>query len=584
MKKNILLITAFTLLVLFVFTTCEWFPYYANYYLPHKDNNTGLSGTLTVSERTPVVGDTIIATYTPTPDETGPFTYEWFYEQSPGNWVAVTSTHGATSATNTANDTITPTTAGKYKVRVTDTSTGRSAEEEITVTPVPPLQGTIDVDQRTRNVLVDTAIATYTPVAGENGPFTYAWEILFEGVWHPVDDTIAIVSTSVPGKTNDSITPKSPGTYRVIVKDEDTGRTKVDTLTVTATGHAGNLYLHPDLINPILNSNVTTAVAYVNNPANNSSGQVYTLRVHRDDTVDSSSISYWSGAVYTAAVMEDNARLTIEGIGGVRTITHNGGADHCMFIIDGTSSLTLGNNITLQGHQNGTQNLVMLNDGEFIMKGNSRITGHKITNYWPSLVAVWGGHFTMEDNAVITGNEGLPLQPTPAQYSTASGGVTVGYGTFTMNGGSITGNSPFDVTVLGDATFELSGNSNIGKLTLNGVRSLSTDYAQISATGSFTGSIGELNLWYDASVSPALLTLAEIQTAWMEVTGVVIGSASSNITSVLNRINSLGSFISRLDRGEINEPIASTHHICNNAAGGNHGRLIAGTKASCGCP
>jgi len=139
---------------------------------------------------------------------------------------------------------------------------------------------------------------------------------------------------------------------------------------------------------------VAAAVAHVNdNPG------TFTLLVGADVTVDTATTS-----------LAENVHLTVEGIGGRRTITRSGNGS--LFTVNGANrSLTLGDNITLEGHS-GNNNLLV------------------------NVLA--GGSLTMNAGAWITGNT--------VSGSGTGGAVNVsGAGsTFTMNGGEIFGNTAND--------------------------------------------------------------------------------------------------------------------------------------------
>jgi len=72
-----------------------------------------------------------------------------------------------------------------------------------------------------------------------------------------------------------------------------------------------------------------------------------------------------------------NQIINIVGHGGMRTITHTGAANFNMFIIENpNASLTLENNITLQGKSENTVPLVTITNGNFTVGGNVKILGN----------------------------------------------------------------------------------------------------------------------------------------------------------------------------------------------------------------
>jgi len=125
--------------------------------------------------------------------------------------------------------------------------------------------------------------------------------------------------------------------------------------------------------------------------------------------------------------------IIMKGIGAVRTITLS--ASGSLFIIDSNVTLILDNNITLNGRSGNTASLVTINQGgAMVMNTGSKIAGNSAAS--SSSGGSYGGGgvyaagtFTM-NGGEISGN-------TSSYYG---GGVYV-KGTFTMNDGKISGNS-----------------------------------------------------------------------------------------------------------------------------------------------
>jgi len=137
-----------------------------------------------------------------------------------------------------------------------------------------------------------------------------------------------------------------------------------------------------------------------------------------------------------------NRELTIIGLGQERIITAPAGGAFRVAATysntNGGASLTLGENITIKGVDGMTANLIDVGSrGSLIMKNGSKITGFSTTAVDRYPVCVYGGgSFTM-DGGEISGN----TVDRGASHSSASAGVWIGRGTFTMNGGTITGNT-----------------------------------------------------------------------------------------------------------------------------------------------
>jgi len=141
---------------------------------------------------------------------------------------------------------------------------------------------------------------------------------------------------------------------------------------------------------------VPAAMAHVSNAENPGA---FTLLLGADVTL--------TGAAWTLA---ENVHLTVEGIGERRTITRSGNGT--LFTVTGEyRSLTLGYNITLEGHS-----------------GNNN----------PLVNVLAGGSLTMNAGAWITGNT-VSGSGVPGAVNVSGAGST-----FTMNGGKISGNTAND--------------------------------------------------------------------------------------------------------------------------------------------
>ncbi|MCL2229705.1 MAG: InlB B-repeat-containing protein [Treponema sp.] len=193
-----------------------------------------------------------------------------------------------------------------------------------------------------------------------------------------------------------------------------------------------------------------------------------------------------------------NQNITITGSGGMRTIDGSTiGTAVVMFTLNFTSaSLTLGNNITLQGRTNaGTAAVVNNTNGTFRMLEGSRITGHASSSATSAAVNITGASSVFEmSGGSIDGNNNT----IGATNTNATGGVYFTGGTFTMSGGSITGNtqgteaSDTYHAVTTANRFTMSGNASIGTLKLNATST--TAGATMSIGTGWTGNITTLNL------------------------------------------------------------------------------------------
>lgn len=189
---------------------------------------------------------------------------------------------------------------------------------------------------------------------------------------------------------------------------------------------------------PYINTGVTAndvaaAFIWVNNPTSSANGGYYTFLMDSSDSPPGSSLT------------DPNAKLSIIALNSVLTISLTSGT--CA--VQSGAELNIGNNITLQGNLSNTFALVDIWGGTFTMKSGSKITvngrcGVSLTGPATSAFNMEGGEIS---GIVATGLNG--------------GGVFVSSGTFTMTGGTITGNRAGDgcgvFVQFGGATFIRSG-------------------------------------------------------------------------------------------------------------------------------
>jgi uncharacterized repeat protein (TIGR02543 family) len=277
-------------------------------------------------------------------------------------------------------------------------------------------------------------------------------------------------------------------------------------------------------------NDIATSFLHINaNPG------TYTLLIDRD--------------ISSATQTLSSARhLTILGTGGERKITCIISATFLFNINNANASLTLGENITLIGPH--LFNCLSVQAGSLIMKAGSKITG---TSWESRGVTVTGinSSFTMEGGE-ISGHRG-------------GGGTSIGTGvfisnnaTFVMNGGMITNNSNHitssDVFIDHNAgTFTLSGNAEIGVLTLNKENNGANASVAIGAEG-FTGTV-TLNL---------RVLSGDVVAQWTQEVSVPTIIKNVTNTNVLSRFT-LGQFVNT------QQPISTNYRL--NLIG-NEARLV----------
>jgi uncharacterized repeat protein (TIGR02543 family) len=149
----------------------------------------------------------------------------------------------------------------------------------------------------------------------------------------------------------------------------------------------------------------------------------YIVEVEANESIGPNNLSYSS---------RTNIGITLIGTGAVRTVSLS--SNGTLFTVQDGVTLTLDNNITLQGRTSNNASLVRVNSGgTLVMNTGSRITGNRFTNssYYGGGVDV-AGRFTM-NGGEISGNHATDR----------GGGVNVdgNNAIFTMRGGVISGNS-----------------------------------------------------------------------------------------------------------------------------------------------
>jgi len=176
-----------------------------------------------------------------------------------------------------------------------------------------------------------------------------------------------------------------------------------------------------------------------------------------------------------------NFDLTIKGISNSK-IEFISAVNRSLFTINNPSAtLTLGENITLQGMLGGTNGLVTITNGTLVMESGSTITGHTGRG-----VHVNGGTFNMNGGTISkTG--------TDSNASNIGNGVYVSSGMFTMSGGTIsengnTGSSGGGVAVSNSGIFIM----NDGNITEN--KAPSGGGVHVSEGGKFYMNGGTISL------------------------------------------------------------------------------------------
>jgi len=182
----------------------------------------------------------------------------------------------------------------------------------------------------------------------------------------------------------------------------------------------------------------------------------YILEINANESIDSQKFEY-SG--------KRNITITVKGIGANRTLSNG------TFMVGSGIILILENNITLRG------SVYIETGGNLIMNNGSTVTG-KNRDYKANGVHVKGGTFTMNGgeisgndyHGVLVEEDGTFTMNNGTISSNTSGGVMVrfGNGTYTMSGGTISGNRGSGVGMFGTGTFTMSDGTISGNTASQG--------------------------------------------------------------------------------------------------------------------
>jgi len=146
-----------------------------------------------------------------------------------------------------------------------------------------------------------------------------------------------------------------------------------------------------------------------------------------------------------------NITIVLRGVGGNRTIRLSSNGN--MFTIRPNVTFILDTNITLQGHNGNEYLLVYIDGGTLRMNAGATISGNNNPGVGVGTQNGKSGTFIM-NGGTISGN--------------SSYGVSMRRGTFTMNGGTISGNSSPGVRVGEGTSFTLSNGTITGNTSSNG--------------------------------------------------------------------------------------------------------------------
>jgi hypothetical protein len=180
------------------------------------------------------------------------------------------------------------------------------------------------------------------------------------------------------------------------------------------------------------------------------SGGIYTLELSANESISPQTLSYSSKRDIT---------ILLRGIGSMRTISLSSNGN--LFKIGSGVTLILDNNILLQGRNNNTASLIQVNGGgNLIMNMGATITGNRTASYHGGGVFLYGGAFTM-NGGTISGNTAGGLCGGGGVYVQGDGRFT---GSFILNNGTISGNTAYSGggVFISSGSFSKTGGTNTG--------------------------------------------------------------------------------------------------------------------------
>jgi uncharacterized repeat protein (TIGR02543 family) len=189
----------------------------------------------------------------------------------------------------------------------------------------------------------------------------------------------------------------------------------------------GDIRVYAKWTSAVPGSTLQAALAWLDTNAED--GGEYAITVSAAETIAPKTLSYSGKRI----------SITLDGGTAERTVSLSDTGS--LFTLESGVTLTLDNNITLQGGDDNTASLVRINGGgTLVMNTGSKISGNRII---PSASASFGGGVYIDSNATFTMNDGtISGNTTPSPYSAGSygGGVYVSSGgTFTKLFGTIYG-------------------------------------------------------------------------------------------------------------------------------------------------
>ena len=297
-----------------------------------------------------------------------------------------------------------------------------------------------------------SAFASGTPMATPDAPTLIVGLKQLHVTWASVPGAseyeVYYGTTSTPTTLAGTITETSTiitelnigTTYYVRIRAKNSNGFSAYSNTVNEILGSPGLYRNGEKIG---NQNLSTSLSYIS--SNAVSGDEFAIVLGADESIAPTTLDYSNKTV----------GITLVGYGQERTI--NLASNGRMFTVNSGVTLTLDENITLVGRSENTDSVINCLGGSLVINKGSKISGNTALSSHGGGVYISGGTFTM-NGGIISGNT------TRNTNSVSGGGVCVSSGTFTMNGGTISGNT----AVYGGGVYISDGTFTMNEGTISG--------------------------------------------------------------------------------------------------------------------
>jgi uncharacterized repeat protein (TIGR02543 family) len=256
--------------------------------------------------------------------------------------------------------------------------------------------------------------------------------------------------------------PDNPTRSGYIFAGWYTGANGTGTQFTADTTVDGDITVYAKWASAVPGSTLQAALDWLD--ANAEEGGEYTIVLSADETIGPKILSYGPDSLIYP---KKKVSITLKGDTAERTVSLSGTGS--LFTLDSGATLILDNNITLQGQDENTDSLVQVNrGGTLVMNAGSKITGNRIA---PSDSSSRGGGVYVSYNATFTMTGGTISGNTALSTTLSYGGGVYAMGTFTMTGGTISGNFAIATTLFSSGggvyaagTFTMTGGTISGNV------------------------------------------------------------------------------------------------------------------------